>query len=191
MEKIEPGKYVEITYDLYEVGPDGAETLVHQVDAEEPERLVIGVTPGLVEPLEKALNGLGAGDEFDVKAAADEAFGPRSDEFIMELEKEIFEVEGKFDSEMVHPGAVLPMVTADGFQVPGRVLEVGDKTVKMDFNHPLAGSPVHFKGKVLLVREATPEELKPACGCGGCHGGSCDSQSDSCGCDSKGSCGCK
>lgn len=36
MEKIEPGKYVEMVYDLYVVEPDG-EKLVHQVDAEAPE----------------------------------------------------------------------------------------------------------------------------------------------------------
>lgn len=188
MEKIEPGKYVEITYDLYEIAPDGSETLVHQVDAEDPERLVIGVTPGLVEPLEKALNGLAKGDGFDVRASADEAFGQRSDEYIMELEKEIFVVDGKFDSEMVRPGEVLPMVTADGFRVQGRVLDVTDKFVKMDFNHPLAGMPVRFSGKVLTVREATPEELKPAgCGCG-CSGG-CDDNS-SCGCEGGGCSGC-
>lgn len=191
MEKIEPGKYVEITYDLFEIGPDGAETLVHQVDAEDPERLVIGVTPGLVLPLEKALNGLAKGDTFDVRATAEEAFGNRSDEYIMELEKEIFEVDGKFDAEMVRPGEVLPMVTADGFQVQGRVLEVSDKWVKMDFNHPLAGSPVRFKGKVELVREATPEELKPSCGCGcGTHGCGDGCNDDTCG-DGGCGCGCK
>ena len=36
MEKIEPGKYVEMVYDLYSVEPQG-ETLVHQVDADDPE----------------------------------------------------------------------------------------------------------------------------------------------------------
>lgn len=186
MDKIQPGKYVEIIYDLYEIAPDGSETLVHQVDAEDPERLVIGVTPGLVEPLEKALIGLGKGDKFDVHASADEAFGQRSDEYIMDLEKEIFTVDGKFDDEMVRPGEVLPMVTADGFKVQGRVLEVTDKWVKMDFNHPLAGSPVRFSGKVLLVRDATPEELKPmeGCGCGcqgGCADGSCGDEGGCCG----------
>lgn len=183
MEKIEPGKYVEITYDLYEIKPDGTEELVHQVDAEDPERLIIGVTPGLVQPLEKALEGLTVGQTFDVKATADQAFGHRSPEYIMELEKEIFEVDGKFDSEIVRVGEVLPMVTADGFQVQGRVLEIGDKTVKMDFNHPLADADVRFKGKVTAVREATPEELKPAgcCGCG-CDNSGCDSKGQ--GCDS-------
>ena len=52
MEKIKPGKYVEITYDLYQVNADGSETLVHQVDPEDPEKFIFGVTPGMIEPLE-------------------------------------------------------------------------------------------------------------------------------------------
>jgi len=39
------------------------------------------------------------------------------------------------------------------------VLEIGTETVKMDFNHPLAGEELHFKGEILEVREATAEEL--------------------------------
>jgi len=186
MEKIEPGKYVELGYDLYKVNPDGTDTLVHQTDTEDPEKIVFGVTRGLVVPLEKALDGLAAGDVFDVVAKPDEAFGERSDEYIVELEKEVFEVDGKFDSEVVKVGEALPMMTADGFRVSGIVLEITPTHVRMDFNHPLAGATVRFRGKVLTVRDATPEELHPAGGCGcGCdhdHCGDdcCDSSNDGC-----------
>lgn len=174
MEKIEPGKYVELGYDLYKVNPDGTETLVHQTDSQDPEKIVFGVTPGLVEPLGKAIEGMSVGDEFDVVAKPEEAFGTRSDEYIVELEKEVFEVDGKFDSEMVKPGEVLPMMTADGFRVSGVVLEVTPTMVRMDFNHPFADCTVRFRGKVLAVREATPEELHPAGGCGcGCNHDHC------------------
>lgn len=191
MEKIQPGKYVEITYDLYRVNPDGNEELVHQVGNENPEGLIIGITQGIVAPLEKDLIGKEKGSKFDIVAQPDEAFGMRSDEYLITLEKEVFEVDGKFDSDMVKPGEVLPMMTADGFQVVGTVLEVDDKTVKMDFNHPLAGCVVRFKGEVVLVRDATEDEIHPkGCGCG-CHG-NCDEQAGdgNCGCADH-SCGCK
>ena len=71
MEKIEPGKYVEMVYDLYVVEPDG-EKLVHQVDAEAPEKIIFGVTRGVIVPLEKAIEGLTTGDAFDVKVSAAE-----------------------------------------------------------------------------------------------------------------------
>lgn len=189
MEKIQPGKYVELGYDLYEVAPDGKETLVHQTSADDPERIVFGVTKGVIEPLEKAIDGLEAGGEFDVTVKAEQAFGAYDPEQVATLPKEIFEVDGKVDSEVVKPGAVLPMMTADGYRINGLVKEVTDKDVKMDFNHPLAGKDVRFKGKITLVREATEEELHPAagCGCSSC-GSDCSCDSD-CNCGDKG-CGC-
>ena len=176
MEKIQPGKYVEMIYDLFKVNEDGSEELVHQVDTENPEGVIFGVTPGMVVPLEKDLDGKTAGDKFDIVAAPEEAFGMPSEEYYVTLEKEIFSVDGKFDPEVVHKGASLPMMTADGFQINGIVKEVGDKTVVMDFNHPLAGRKVRFRGEITLVRDATPEEIKVVteggCGCGSC-GGDC------------------
>lgn len=187
MEKIQPGKYVELGYDLYAVEADGTEQLVHQTDVEDPEKIIFGVTKGMIVPLEKAIDGLEPGSTFNVTATAEEAFGPYDPEQIVELEKEVFLVDGKFDEEVVKPGGVVPMMTADGFRINGVVKEVTDKTVKMDFNHPLAGKAVRFDGKILAVRDATPEELHPAQGCGcGCHGSDCSD--GSCGCDSHGSC---
>lgn len=185
METIKPGKYVELGYDLYQVNPDGSETLVHQTSADDPERFIFGVTQGVIAPLEKAIDGLAADGEFDVKVEAKDAFGPYDEEQIATLPREIFEVDGKFDTETIVPGAVLPMMTADGYKINGVVKEVTPTEVKMDFNHPLAGKDVRFKGKITLVRDATPEELQPAqgCGCG------CSSCGDDCGCDAENSCG--
>ena len=39
---------------------------------------------------------------------------------------------------MVKKGAVLPMMTSDGYRINGLVVDVTDDEVEMDFNHPLA-----------------------------------------------------
>lgn len=184
---VAPGQYVELGYDLYTVAPDGTETLVHQTDPSDPERIVFGVTQGVIEPLEAALDGLAAGDAFDVKVAADKAFGQPDPEQIVTLPKEIFEVEGKFDAENIVPGKAVPMMTADGYRITGTVVDVDDKNVRMDFNHPLAGKDVRFRGKVTLVRPSTPEDLKPAHGCG--CGDNCGC-GDDCNCTPEENCGC-
>jgi FKBP-type peptidyl-prolyl cis-trans isomerase SlyD len=62
-------------------------------------------------------------------------------------------------ADILSVGATLPMQDQDGNPMDGRVLEIGAETVKMDFNHPLAGEELHFKGEILEVREATAEEL--------------------------------
>lgn len=190
MEKIQQGKYVEMVYDLYKVNPDGTQTLVHQSDDSDPERFVYGVTPGMVVPLEKAIFSLGVGDKFDLIVKAEDAFGPHDPNNVMDLSKELFLVDGKFDAEFVKKGALVPMMTADGFRINGLVVDVTADVVKMDFNHPLANDDVRFDGKILTVRDATAEELNPSCGCGcGCgdHGCGCD---DGCDCGDDHGCGC-
>lgn len=190
MEKIQQGKYVEMVYDLYKVNPDGTQTLVHQSDDSDPERFVYGVTPGMVIPLEKAIFSLGVGDKFDLIVKAEDAFGPHDPNNVMDLSKELFLVDGKFDAEFVKKGALVPMMTADGFRINGLVVDVTADVVKMDFNHPLANDDVRFDGKILTVRDATAEELNPSCGCGcGCgdHGCGCD---DGCDCGDDHGCGC-
>jgi len=186
MEKILPGKYVEISYDLFEVAPDGTETAVHTVEPSEPERFIFGVTPGLIGPLERALDGLQPGSKFDVPVPASEGF-PYNPDDVADLDKEIFMVNGKFDTETVKKGAYIPMQTADGYRITGKVTEVGENTVRMDFNHPLVGKNLRFRGKVETVRDATPNELHPSCGCGGCGGG-CSSGSCGEGCGGGGCC---
>lgn len=180
---------MELVYDLYEVRPDGSEKLVHQSDPTDPEKIVYGITRGMIEPLEKAIDNLEQGGRFNVTVSADDAFGPYDPEQIAELEKEIFEIDGKFDSEMIKKGAVVPMMTADGFRISGIVIDITADKVKMDFNHPLAGKDVRFDGKILTVRDAKPEEIQPANGCcGGCGGGNCG---NGCDCDDASCDGCK
>lgn len=188
MEKIEPGKYVEMTYNLYQVNPDGTQILVHQVDPADPEKIVFGVTRGMIRPLEIKLDGMQKGDKFDVTVKAEDAFGPYDEEQVAELDRDIFLVDGKFDEEAIKEGAIVPMMTADGFRINGVVKKVTPEKVMMDFNHPLAGKDVRFDGEVVEVRDATPEELTPSHGCGcGCDHDNCGD--GGCGCDHDHGCG--
>lgn len=190
-EIIKPGKYTELVYKLFQVEPDGTETLIYESEAEEPEKLVFGVTRGLLPVLEKALDGLAAGEKFDITAGPDEAFGHHDPEQVAELERAVFEIDGKFDEENIKAGRRLPMMTADGYRIDGLVTEVTPTHVKMDFNHPLVDKTVRFDGEIKVVRDATPEEITPSHGGCGCGDHSCGCDSDSCGCDDADhSCGC-
>ena len=197
--KIEPGKYFEIVYSLFRVNSDGSETLVHEVDADEPDCAILGITPGFVPALETRITGLKKGDTFDFYAEPQDAFGPYEPEEIMTLPRDRFLIDGKFDEEMFAPGSLIPLMTSDGYRIDGVVVELTPTDVRLDFNHPLAKDRVHYKGSVELVREPTEEELHPAHGCGcGCHhegegcGEGCgchhDNGGDACGCGCDGKC---
>jgi FKBP-type peptidyl-prolyl cis-trans isomerase SlyD len=74
--------------------------------------------------------------------------------------KNIFHNEsGKFDEAFFQVGTLVPKSGAQGHQMRGSILEITEDVVKMDFNHPLAGTDLRFDGSVLEVREATSEEL--------------------------------
>jgi FKBP-type peptidyl-prolyl cis-trans isomerase SlyD len=60
---------------------------------------------------------------------------------------------------MVKVGNTLPMTDNEGNRLQGVVEEITDVHVRMDFNHPLAGQDLRFKGIVLDIRDASAEEL--------------------------------
>lgn len=160
-------KYVEYSYKLYNA--ENGE-LLFETPENEPDALVFGVTPDIVPGLTAAMEGLSKGDKFEVELPPVAAFGEKNPDMLMELDKAIFMRDGKLASEVI-VGASLPMMTAEGFRVQGKVLEISEEKIKMDFNHPFAGLSVRYEGEIVEVRDATPEELQSSCGCGGCGGG--------------------
>ena len=136
----------------------------------------------MLPAFEAELVGKSDGDEFDFVLDPQNAYGPRRDDLNITLDKEVFFVDGAFDDEMVAEDEYLPMLTADGQQVLGRVVKVNENTVEMDFNHDLAGETLHFIGHIAEVSQPTEEDYKRLLphhhGCG------CDHKHD--GCDCKG-----
>lgn len=97
-------------------------------------------------------------------------------EHVVELDRAIFTIDGKFDKEHIFVDAVVPLQNEDGNRFYGKIVEVGEEKVKVDLNHPLAGETLHFVGEVLENREATEDEVRSMIarmsgGCGGCGGG--------------------
>ncbi len=174
METIKFGKHVELAYEIFVVS-NGKDVSVYKFDESHPDGFVFGMDQTMIDGFMKHIEGLGQGSDFDFTLEPKDAFGERNPDFMMELDKNIFEVNGEFDSEKVYEGAMVPMMTQEGMRVEGRVLSITRNKVKIDFNHQLAGEKVRYKGKVLVVRDATQEELTPkhSCSCGDC-GSDCD-----------------
>jgi FKBP-type peptidyl-prolyl cis-trans isomerase SlyD len=113
---------------------------------------------------------------------------------IVHVPQKIFEVDGNVDENLMKVGNIVPMMDAEGRRLNGKVMAIEGNAVKMDFNHPMAGNDLFFKGEVTEVRTATEEELSHGhihghgggCGCGSEDKESCNDQ----GGGSGGSCGC-
>jgi FKBP-type peptidyl-prolyl cis-trans isomerase SlyD len=196
--KITANKAVSAEYELYVDGEleGGEQELMEKATTQQPLSFIYGV--GMMLPkFEEHLFGLQAGDTFDFTISNEDAYGPYDDDSVLDLDRSVFEIDGKLDEEMVHEGNVVPLMDNEGNRVNAQVVTITDTHVTVDLNHPLAGENLHFKGSVLEVREATEKELaaiSDGCGCGegGCGEGGCNDSACGCGGDDseKGSCGC-
>jgi len=189
--KISENKYVTLTYDL-NVGEGEERELMEQATAERPLEFIYG-TNSMLEAFEKQIEGLSEGDTFSFRLTPDDAYGDYDEEKVLDLPKTIFEIDGKIDENVLFEGNTVPMMDSSGNRLSGSVVSIGEETVTMDFNHPLAGELMHFEGTVKGIRDASAEEIAAlfsggGCGCG--SGGCGDGEKDDCDCGSGSGGGC-
>ena len=190
METVE-NKYITVAYKLYTI-EDGEKDLVEEAKAENPFQFISGLGTTL-EAFESQIASLNKGDKFEFIIPSQEAYGEYNEEHVLDLPRHIFEIDGKFDSERIYEGSVVPLMDAEGHRMNGTVVEVKPDTVVVDMNHLLAGADLNFVGEVTESRPATNEEIQEvvnmmggggcSCGCGDC-GSDCGDHGcgDGCGC---------
>lgn len=123
----------------------------------------------IVPGLEQALYGMQVGEEKQVVVEPAEGYGERDPEANQVVPRDAFQEDAELERGM-------PIRVSDG---GGRtatafVAEVNPETVKLDFNHPLAGETLHFDVEIAGLREASSADLMGGCGtCGGSSEGCC------------------
>ena len=147
--KVEKNTVVSLQYEL--TGADG----VQLEKTSEPISYLHGGYDGIFPAVEEKLHGKDVGDRCVVEMEPDDAFG-------------------EYDHDLVRaePRNLFPKDVAVGMQFEGgaegdddedymlyTVVEVTDKEVTVDGNHPLAGKSLRFDCTVTGVRPATQEEL--------------------------------
>jgi FKBP-type peptidyl-prolyl cis-trans isomerase SlpA len=91
----------------------------------------------LIPGFEKGLVGMQVGDKKTVEIESDQAYGPRNEELVIEIEKTKV-------PENVEVGAMLQTFGPMGPSIV-KVLEIKDEVVVIDANHPLAGQKLIFE----------------------------------------------
>ena len=113
----------------------------------------------LIPGLEKELLGMKVGGTKNVRVKPEDAYGPVNPKSFQEIPK------ANVPAEALKVGTTLVARNPQGQSLPVRVSEIKEKTVVMDFNHPLAGKTLSFDVKVLDVKVAetkSPETKSPA-----------------------------
>lgn len=182
--KVSRNKVVFMTYTLEVEGK-----IVDKAEESKPLDYIQG-TNMLIPKLEEEVEGLEQGEEFCCSIAPSEGYGEYDLSKVFDIPKSSFAIDGKVREDILEIGRFIPMLNSAGDVCHGMIVEVKENDVTMDFNPPMAGKTLNFKGKIISVREATDKELNEGlhgeflpqhecgCGCGGHH----HEHGEGCGC---------
>lgn len=115
------------------------------------------VGSGMVIPgFDNGVTGMTIGEKKTIVIPADQAYGPRADEMIMEFPKT------QFPPDLTpEVGMQLNMSNGSGQQFPVRIVEVKEEVVVLDANHPLAGETLHFDLELVAITNSKSMIIMP------------------------------
>ena len=143
------GDNAVVTIDFTLTDDEG--TVIDSSEGQEPLVYLHGAH-NIIPGLEAALTGKASGASLSVSIPPEEGYGAHDENMIQAVPLEAFE-----SVEKLETGMQLMVQTPDGEQVIS-IVEIGEKEVKVDGNHPLAGQTLHFAVEVKEVRDATEQE---------------------------------
>jgi FKBP-type peptidyl-prolyl cis-trans isomerase 2 len=114
-------------------------------DEENPLQFIVG-SGQIIPGFEKAVESMKTGEEKEFTIEPEDAYGIKNENLIREVPRS--ELPENITPEV---GMVLRTQTPSGQSMPVRIVELNEKNVKIDFNHPLAGEKLIFKVKILDV----------------------------------------
>lgn len=138
----------------FEVSLPNGEVIDSTFGRDEPVSLTIG-DESLLEGFEKVLINLKAGDTRTAHLPAEQAFGTWNPENVQSFTR------SQFILSEPNPQVGMMMEFADKGKntLVGVISHVDDESVKVDFNHPLAGQEVLFKVQIYKVTPAGQNTL--------------------------------
>ncbi|MDP2110440.1 MAG: FKBP-type peptidyl-prolyl cis-trans isomerase [Thiobacillus sp.] len=126
----------------YALRPRGGDDLVSNFDDPEPETVTLG--DGTLAPmLEQWLIDIHPGERHVFLLDPWQAFGESQPDLIQTLPKSDLPTDMKFEIDQLFEFAM-----PNGETLAGRILEIGDDAVKIDFNHPLADLCIEFEVEI-------------------------------------------
>jgi len=147
MEKVENNDTVTITY----IGKLDNGEVFATITEKQPFILTLGESQA-PPSLEQALLGMSIGDTKTIRLDPDEGYGPRRKELLHTLDRK--SISNKIAPK---PGMLLSLsIEKEGkeHQVPATIIEANDKTVTVDYNHPLAGHHLTYILTVIGINKS-------------------------------------
>jgi FKBP-type peptidyl-prolyl cis-trans isomerase SlpA len=145
---VAPGDTLQLRYALR---PRGGDDIISNFDDPEPETVTLG--DGTLAPmLEQWLFDLLPGERHVFLLDPWQAFGESQAELIQTLPRSDLPADVEFTIDQL-----VEFIMPNGETIAGRILEIGDETVKVDFNHPLADLSVEFEVEIVAILAPLPQ----------------------------------
>jgi FKBP-type peptidyl-prolyl cis-trans isomerase SlyD len=161
--RVEDDKIVTLDYTLTVDGE-----VIDSSEGSEPIQFIQGrgqIIPGL----ERELYGMEIGDSKNVSVTAQEGYGEEDPEAFADVPRQQFPPQIPLE-----PGVEIQLRDEEGQVLDARIHSVREESIRLNFNHPLAGKELNFDVTVVDLRHATPEELEH----GHVHGEDIDEDED-------------
>jgi FKBP-type peptidyl-prolyl cis-trans isomerase SlyD len=121
---------------------------------QDPLQFLVG-HGNIISGLEREMMGMKVGESKDVVIQPADAYGEFDDEAYMDVPR------GDFPQDLpIEEGTELTVRDESGQSRYARIDAIDGDTVRLNFNHPLAGDELHFNVKVVGLREPTSEEME-------------------------------
>lgn len=150
---VDEQRIITISYELREESAEGP--IIEIMNASWPFKFYFG-SGKLLPAFEDKLYGLDEGETFKFTLSPEAAYGQVLQSEIIELSMDLFE---NNPESILEEGKYITVTDEQGGQHNGQILSWNDTSVKVDFNHAMAGKTLHFSGVILNVRPATVDEL--------------------------------
>ena len=137
--------------------PDGSE--IDSNYGKSPATFTVG-DGNLMPGFEAALMGAAAGDSISVLLPAEQAFGETNADNVQSFPRQRFAGLLANTTDPVEQGTVLSFADAGGNEIPGVIKQIGELSVVIDFNHPLAGREIVFKADIISVIAAGTQTVR-------------------------------
>jgi FKBP-type peptidyl-prolyl cis-trans isomerase SlyD len=145
--KVQDGQVVSMNYTLHVDGE-----VMDSSEGHEPLEFLQGAG-NIIPGLEQELYGMGLGESKTVIVQPEDGYGILDPDAFIDVPKEQFPANIPLEE-----GVEIQVTNQDGQAMSARIDSVSDESVRLDFNHPLAGKELHFDVKVVGLRDATDEE---------------------------------
>ena len=100
----------------------------------------------VIKGFEDAVIGMEKDEEEDITLQPTEAYGEYKEELKKAFPKDKFP-----QDKEIKPDMMLMLTLPNGAQMPAKIIEVKEKDVVLDINHPLAGKTLKFKLKIVEI----------------------------------------